>query len=127
MAGSDDTAEGQHVQRGSLLPLVCSAQLDVSDRGREDVHHVILLCSDDQGVLLHPEYSAKVFIDCARTLTLRTAGEEPASLRLHVPAKHDLILMTSAEGTGFAVELPTDGPDLPDLFVHQSLLQEINP
>jgi hypothetical protein len=35
--------------------------------------------------------------------------------------------MASAEGTGFAVKLPTNGPDLPDLFVHRSLLQEMAP
>jgi hypothetical protein len=35
--------------------------------------------------------------------------------------------MASAEGTGFAVKLPTNGPDLPDLFVHRSLLQEMVP
>jgi hypothetical protein len=52
---------------------------------------------------LHPEYSTEVFIESARTLALRTAGEESASFRLHVPAKHELILMASAEGTGFTV------------------------
>lgn len=35
--------------------------------------------------------------------------------------------MASAERTGFAVKLPTNGPDLPDLFVHRSLLQEMVP
>jgi len=35
--------------------------------------------------------------------------------------------MVSAEGTGFAVKLSTNGPDLPDLFVHRSLLQEMVP
>jgi hypothetical protein len=44
MAGSNDTAECQHVQRGSFLFLVRSAQLYVLDRGREDVHRVFLLC-----------------------------------------------------------------------------------
>ena len=44
MAGSNDTAECQHVQRGSFLFLVRSVQLDVLDRGREDVHRVFLLC-----------------------------------------------------------------------------------
>jgi hypothetical protein len=57
----------------------------------------------DEDVFLHPEYSIEVFIESARTLALRTAGEESATFRLHVPAKHQLILMASAEGTGFAV------------------------
>jgi len=35
--------------------------------------------------------------------------------------------MASAEWTGFAVELPTNGPDLSDLFVHRTLLQEMMP
>ena len=35
--------------------------------------------------------------------------------------------MASAEWTGFAVELPTNGSDLSDLFVHRSLLQEMVP
>ena len=35
--------------------------------------------------------------------------------------------MASAEGTGFAVKLPTNSPDLPDLFVHRSLLLEMMP
>jgi hypothetical protein len=51
----------------------------------------------------HPEYSTEVFIESARTLALRTAGEESFGLWLHIPAKHELILMTSAEGAGFAV------------------------
>jgi hypothetical protein len=51
----------------------------------------------------HPEYSTEVFIESARTLALRTAGEESFSLWLHIPAKHELILMASAEGAGFAV------------------------
>jgi hypothetical protein len=46
---------------------------------------------------------AEVFIESARSLALRTAGKESASFRLHVPAKNELILMASAEGTGFAV------------------------
>ena len=45
----------------------------------------------------------EIFIESARTLALRTAGEEPVGLRLHVSAKHELILMASAEGTGTAV------------------------
>lgn len=53
--------------------------------------------------LLHPEYSTEVFFKSARTLALRTAGEESFTARRHVPAKHELILMTSAEGAGFAV------------------------
>ena len=44
MAGSHDTAKCQHVQRGSFLFLVRSAQFYVLDRGREDVHRVFLLC-----------------------------------------------------------------------------------
>ena len=51
----------------------------------------------------HPEYSTEIFIESARALALRTAGKESAILRLHVPAKHELILMASTEGTGFAV------------------------
>jgi hypothetical protein len=54
-------------------------------------------------VLSHPEYSTEILIESARTLALRTAGEESFSLRLYVPAKHELILMASAEGAGFAV------------------------
>ena len=88
VARSDDTAECQHVQRSSFLFLVRSSQLNVMDRGREDVHRVFILCWGDKEVFLHPEYSTEVFIESARTLALRTAGEESASLRLHVPAKH---------------------------------------
>jgi hypothetical protein len=78
--------------------------------------------------LLHPEYLTEVFIEPARTLALRTAGEESASFRLHVSTKNQLILMASAEGTGFTVKFTTNGPDLPDhLFVHRSLLQEMMP
>ena len=51
----------------------------------------------------HPEYSTEILIESARTLALRTAGEESSSLWLHIPAKHELILMASAEGAGFAV------------------------
>ena len=43
MAGSDDTAECQHVQRGSFLFCARSSQLHVLDLGREDVHRVFLL------------------------------------------------------------------------------------
>ena len=74
-------------------------------------------------MLLHPEYLTEVFIKSARTLALRTAGEESASVWLRVSAKHELILMASAEGTGFTVEISTNGPDLPNLFVHRFLLQ----
>ena len=52
---------------------------------------------------LHPEYAAEVLFESARTLALRTAGEESFSARQHVPKKHELILMTSAEGADFAV------------------------
>ena len=52
---------------------------------------------------LHPEYSAEVLVESARTLALRTAGKESLIMRRHVPSKHELILMTSAEGAGFAV------------------------
>jgi hypothetical protein len=44
MAGSNNTAECQHVQCGSFLFLVRSAQFHVLDRVREDVHRVFLLC-----------------------------------------------------------------------------------
>jgi hypothetical protein len=54
-------------------------------------------------VLSHPEYSTEVLTESARTLALRTAGEEFSSLWLYVPTKHELILMASAEGAGFAV------------------------
>jgi hypothetical protein len=73
------------------------------DRGREDMHRVFLLCWDIYEVFLHPEYLTEVFIEPARTLALRTAGEESSSFRLHASAKYELILMASAEGTGFAV------------------------
>lgn len=33
--------------------------------------------------------------------------------------------MASARGTGFAVDLSTNGPDLPDLFVHRFALPKI--
>lgn len=67
------------------------------------MHRIFLRCCDDEEMLSHPEYLAKVFIESTRSLALRTAGEEPFSLRLHIPAKHELILMASAEGAGFAV------------------------
>ena len=43
MAGSDDTADGQHVQRDSFLFLVRSSQLYVLNRGRENVPSAFLL------------------------------------------------------------------------------------
>ena len=73
-------------------------------------------------VFLHPEYSTEFFFKSTRTLALRAAGEESASVRLHVPSQHELILMTSAERAGFAVEFPADSPDFPNLFVHRFLL-----
>jgi len=63
-------------------------------------------------------------------LTLSTAGEESIGWRLHVPVKHKVILMASAEGTGVVSKLPTIEPDFPDrfvpflLFMHLSRLQE---
>jgi len=42
MAGSDDAASGQQVQRGSFLFVVRSAQREVMHQGREDVHRVFL-------------------------------------------------------------------------------------
>ena len=51
-------------------------------------------------------------------LALRTAGEESASFRLDVPANNQLIGMASAELAGFAVQFPTNGSDLSNLFVH---------
>ena len=75
MAGSDDAAKCQHMQRSPFLFLVRSAQLYVLDRGREDVHRVFFLCRGEEEVFLHPEYSTEVFTEFARTLALRTAGE----------------------------------------------------
>jgi hypothetical protein len=54
-------------------------------------------------VFSHPEYLTEVLIKSTRTLALRAAGEEFFSLWLYVSAKHELILMASAEGAGFAV------------------------
>jgi hypothetical protein len=54
-------------------------------------------------VFSHPQYSTEILIESAGTLALRAAGEESFSLRLDVSAKHELILMASAEGAGFAV------------------------
>jgi hypothetical protein len=101
MAGSDDTAEGQHVQRGSFLFHAGSSQSHVLDRGREGWHRIFLLCRGES--FSPPEYLTEVFIEFARTLALRTAREETAILRLHVHAKNELILVASAKGTGFAV------------------------
>jgi hypothetical protein len=88
MAQSDDAACCQHVQRGSFLFVARCAQLYGMDQGRESVHCVFLMCRGDEKVFLHPEYSTEVFIESARTLALRTAGEESAILRLGVPAKN---------------------------------------
>ena len=44
MAGSDDTAQCQHVQCGSLLFRAQSAQIHVMDLGREEMHRVFLRC-----------------------------------------------------------------------------------
>ena len=44
MTGSDDTAQCQHMQRGSLLSLVYAAYLYVLEWGKEDGHRVFLLC-----------------------------------------------------------------------------------
>jgi hypothetical protein len=71
------------------------------DRGREDRHHIFLLCWGES--FSHPEYLTEVFIKFAGTPALRTARKEAATLRLHVPAKNELILVASAKGTGFAV------------------------
>jgi len=57
----------------------------------------------DEECFLHPEYSTEVLLESARTLALRTAGEESARLRLHVPAKYELISVASTEGTSFAI------------------------
>ena len=77
--------------------------------------------------MLHPEYSAEVFFESARTLALRTAGEESFSVRRDVPAKHELVLMPSAEGAGFSVQFPANSPDFPNLFVHRLSLHETIP
>jgi hypothetical protein len=42
MAGSDDAAECQHVQRGSFHLVGRSTQLYVVHQGREDVHRAFL-------------------------------------------------------------------------------------
>ena len=54
---------------------------------------------EDEKILLHPEFWIKGFIKRERTLALRAAGEESASLRRHVPAQHELIRLASAAGT----------------------------
>jgi hypothetical protein len=43
MAGSDDAADDQHLQRGAFLLCGRSAQFHVMDQRREDVHRAFLL------------------------------------------------------------------------------------
>jgi hypothetical protein len=118
MARSDDTAECQQLQGGSFLLRALFAHFYVTDQEGEDVHRVFLLVMKMRDDFSHPEHLTKVLIESARALALHTTGEEFACLCLCVPAKHELILVTFAEGTGFAVQCPTNGPDLSDLFVH---------
>lgn len=91
------------------------------------MHRVFLLCSGDEKVWLHPEYSAKFVIEFVGTLALRATGEEFARLRLHASAEHELVFASTTKWTGIPIQLSTNGPDLPDLFVHRSLLQEVMP
>jgi hypothetical protein len=88
------------------------------DQGTEDVHRIFLLVMKMRDDFSHPEHLTEVLIEGARTLALHATGEEFACLDLCVPAKHELIFVTFAEGTGFAGQCPTNGPDLSDLFVH---------
>jgi len=61
------------------------------------------------------------------TLALRATGEEFAWLRLHAPAEHELIFASTTKWTGVPIQVSTNGPNLPNLFVHRSLLQEMMP
>jgi hypothetical protein len=70
---------------------------------------------------------AKFVIEFVRSLALGAAGEEFAWLRLHVAAEHELVFASTTEWTGFPIQVPTYGPNLSNLFVHRSLLQEMMP
>ena len=76
---------------------------------------------------LHVKYLSQGFIHPACTLALRTAREEFASLRLAIREQDELVHMTSAEETRIPWEFPTNGPNFPHLFLHQSPLQEMMP
>lgn len=91
------------------------------------MHRVFLLCSGDEKVWLHPEYSAKFVIEFVGTLTLRATGEEFAWLRLHASAEHELVFASTTKWTGIPIQVSTYGPNLSNLFVHRSLLQEVMP
>jgi hypothetical protein len=91
------------------------------------VHGVFLLYWKHEKVWLHPEYSAKFVIEFVGALALRATGKEFAWLRLHVPAEHELVLAATTKWTGFPIQVSTNGPNLSNLFVHRSLLQEMMP
>ena len=88
---------------------------------------MFLLCRGDEKVWLHPEYSAKFVIELVGALTLRATGEEFAWLRLHAPAEHKLVFASTTKWTGVPIQVSTYGPNLSNLFVHRSLLQEMMP
>jgi hypothetical protein len=124
MARSDDAAECQQLQGSSFLLRALFAHLHVMNQGKEDVHCIFLLEMKMRDDFSHPEHLTEVLIEGARALALHATGEEFACLCLCVPAKHERILVTFAEGTGLAVQCPTNGPDLSDLFVHRSPLPQ---
>lgn len=103
MAGSDHTACCQYVQGVLLLILVRSTPQQVLKRRSKRGASCLPSLLRRYRSFSHPEYSTEIFIEPARTLALRTAGEESFSLWPHIPAKHELIFMASAEGAGVAV------------------------
>ncbi len=62
-----------------------------------------------------------------RALALTAAGEEFTWLWLRVPAEYELIFASTTKWTGFPLQVSTNGPNLSNLFVHRSLLQEMMP
>ena len=55
-------------------------------------------------------------------VTAAAPGKECASFRSCIRSKDELIFLPATEGTGFPVQLLSDRPDTPYLFVHTALL-----
>ena len=102
MDGYDDTAVAS-LCNAVRFCFLCAPRNFIDWIGEERTRISSSFALADEEVFLHPEHSTEVLVESARTLALRTTGEESARLRLRVSAKYELILVSSAEGTGFAV------------------------
>jgi len=70
--------------------------------------------------LLHPQDAAEVFINFFGSLALAAASEEAIRRRERVGSKHQLILPSSAKGTGLPVKFSAHRSDPSNLFVHKT-------